>query len=162
MFLVDAAPHKAWVWQLVFIGAYLQAKACSHVFVHMPAIYGQLFPEFVKFCGRSLHLLKSMYGMMYSGKYWFEELQDWLQENGYVQCSSCLALFVKEDGKGSIIKLLDYIDDMIYFSNLEDMLNTFKSSLAAHFNVEFMGHVHWYLSCRICQDMDFSITIDQS
>ena len=50
----------------------------------MPAIYGVLFPEYKKYCGTPVHLLKPMYGMTLSGKYWYQELNDYLTEIGFL------------------------------------------------------------------------------
>jgi hypothetical protein len=68
MFLAHASRTKARVKQLDFVGAFLQAKTRSRVFVSIPAIYGVLFPEYKEYCGRPVHLAKSMYGMSLSGK----------------------------------------------------------------------------------------------
>ena len=62
-FLADAAKHKARVHQLYFIGAFLQAKVNNKVFVKLDIINTYYFPEYAKYFGRSLRLLKSMYGM---------------------------------------------------------------------------------------------------
>jgi len=46
MFLAHASRVKTRVKQLDFVGAFLQAKTRSRVFVSIPAIYGVLFPEY--------------------------------------------------------------------------------------------------------------------
>ena len=66
--LIDAAKHKARVHQLDFIGLFLQAKVNNIVFVKLDVRYTDYFPEYVKYFGRALRLLKSMYGMNNSGK----------------------------------------------------------------------------------------------
>jgi hypothetical protein len=60
MFLADASRHKARVRQLDFIGAFLQAKVHSRVFICMPASYCEIWPEFKPYCGVPVHLAKSM------------------------------------------------------------------------------------------------------
>ena len=47
-FLVDATKHKAIVYQLYFIGAFLQAKAKNRVFVQLDSRYTYDFPEYSK------------------------------------------------------------------------------------------------------------------
>jgi len=83
MFLAHASCTKARVKQLDFVGAFLQAKKRSRVFVSIPQIYGILFPEYKEFCGRPVRPAKSMCGMTLSGKYWFLDLQDYLIELGF-------------------------------------------------------------------------------
>ena len=74
-FLVDSAKHKSRVYQLDFIGAFLQAKANNRVFVKLDIRYTDYFPEYAQYFGRYLRLLKSMYGMTNSGKLFADELK---------------------------------------------------------------------------------------
>ena len=67
-FLEDAAKHKARVHQLYFIGAFLQAKVNNRDFVKLYIRYTDYFPEYAKYFGRALRLLKFMYGMNNSGE----------------------------------------------------------------------------------------------
>ena len=73
-FLTDEAKHKARVHQLYFIGTLLQAKVENRVFFKLDIRYTDYFPEYAKYFGRSLRLLKSMYGMINSGKLFADEL----------------------------------------------------------------------------------------
>ena len=75
-FLADAAKHKAIVHQLDFIGAFLQANVKNRVFVKFDMRYATYFTEYTQYFGRSLKLLKSMYGMTNSGKLFADELID--------------------------------------------------------------------------------------
>ena len=73
-FPADAAKHRARVHQLDFVGAFLQAKVKNRVFVKLDIRYTDYFPEYEKYFGRSLILLKSMYGMTNSGELFSDEL----------------------------------------------------------------------------------------
>ena len=73
-FLADAAKHKARFSQLDFIGAFLQAKVKNRVFVKLDIRYTDYFPEYAKYFGRALRLLKSMYGMTNPGKLFADDL----------------------------------------------------------------------------------------
>ena len=84
-FLADTAKHKARVHQLYFIGAFLQAKVNNRAFVKLDLRYTYYFPEYSKYFGRALRLLKYMYGMINSGKLFANELTEWLLEEGFIQ-----------------------------------------------------------------------------
>ena len=75
-FLADAAKHKARVHQLDFIEAFLQAKVKNRVFIKLDMRYTDYFPEYEKYFGRALRLLKFMYGMINSdlGKWFVDNL----------------------------------------------------------------------------------------
>ena len=70
----DAAKHKARVHQLDFIGLFLQAKVKNRVFVKLDIRYTYYYPEYAKYFGRALRLLKPMYGMTNYGKLFADEL----------------------------------------------------------------------------------------
>jgi hypothetical protein len=67
MFLAHAARLKARVKQLDFVGAFLQAKMRTRMFVTIPKIYAVLFPEYSQYCGIPVRLRMSMYGTMLCG-----------------------------------------------------------------------------------------------
>ena len=76
-----------------------------------------------------------------------------------MQSKTCACFFWKKFIHGSTIKLLDYIDDMVYFGTSDLTLKSFWYSLSSHFDVEFLGQAHWYLSTHINQDHEFNITL---
>ena len=73
-FLADAVKHKARVYQLDFIGAFLQANVKNRVFVKLNMRYAAYFSEYTQYFGMALKLLKSVYGMTNSGKLFDDEL----------------------------------------------------------------------------------------
>ena len=73
-YLSDATKHKARVHKLYFIGALLQAKVKNRVFIKLDSRYTDYFPEYSKFFGRALRLLKSMCGITNSGNLFSDEL----------------------------------------------------------------------------------------
>ena len=77
-FLADATKKKARVHQLYFIVAFLQAKVKKRVFVKLDIRYTEYFPEYAQYFGRAFRLLNSMYGMTNSGKFFADELTEWL------------------------------------------------------------------------------------
>jgi len=162
MFLADAARLKVRVRQLDFIGAYLQSKARGRIFVRTPAVYGELWPEFRAYSGVPLRLLKSMYGMTQSDKNWYLELHEYLISAGFVQSSVIKCFYSKGFPDRSIVKVLDYVDDMLYYGTSAETLKRFETELKARFDLDLMGQAQWYLATRITQHANFDITVDQS
>ena len=79
-FLEDGTKHKSRVRQLAFIREFLQEKVKNRVFVELDSIYTDWFPEYAKYFGRALILLKSMYGMTNLGSYLLT-----IYHNGYLK-----------------------------------------------------------------------------
>ena len=100
--------------------------------------------------------------MTYSSKYWFQELREWLIAEGFVQSKVHPCFFCKEYEDKSVVKLLDYVDDRLYFSTSNASIKTFKEHLSECFDVEVLGQEHWYLLTCITQEQIFNITVDQS
>ena len=107
-----------------------------------------------------------MYGMAYSGKWWYLELLTYLvsKEAGFVQSESDQALFIKQESDMSLTKILVYSDDCLYFNskNNEGEIKEFEKQVGLRFDVEFKGLAHWFLSMRISRDQFRNYTIDQS
>jgi transposase InsO family protein len=162
MFLAHAARLKVRVKQLDFVGAFLQAKMCSRIFVTIPQIFGVLFPEYSEYCGKPVRLGMSMYGTTLSGKYWYLELQEYLLEIGFKASENMQCLFIQHNNDGSKIYLLYYMDNMLYYGTDCAGIKQFEELLKQRFSVELMGQAHWYLATRINQLSNFDIELDQS
>ena len=162
-FIAVAASLGEDLWLLDFVGAFLQAPMRSRVFVKLLAVFSELFPEFKQYCGRPLLLNKSMYGQCVSGQYWYEELTDYLvQEEGFTQSAHAPTLYTKCFDDGSCIWLLNYVDDMLYFSTSSTTRKTFEQRLQKRFDLELKGKANWYLSMQITQLENKDKIIDQN
>lgn len=130
-------------------------------YVTILAIFGNRFPEFKAFCGKPVHLAKSMYGMTLSGKYWWMDLLEFILSLGFTSSKSipCLLILTTKDGS---IYVLNYIDDMLYFGTCEPDVTKFEEALKKCFNLELMGYAHWYLATHINQLANYDIELDQS
>ena len=153
-FLADAVKYKARVHQLYFIGKFLQAKVNNRVFVKLDIRYTDYFPEYAKYFGRALRLLKSMYGMTNSGKFFADELTECLLEAGFIQSQFQMSIYYKYAPDGSKIVVLSYVDDCVYWYTNEDYGKWFLDTLGKRFHVKFLGYAHWFMSIKIYQLKD--------
>ena len=150
-FLADAAKHKARVHQLDFIGAFLQKKVKNRVFVKLDMRYADYFPQYAQYFGRALKLLKSMYGMINSGKLFADELTEWLIEEDFMQSQCEMSIYYKYAPDGSKIVVLYYVDDVVYWYTNEDLGKWFIDNLGKRLHVNFLGFAHWFMSIGISQ-----------
>jgi hypothetical protein len=160
MFLAHASRIKARVKQLDFVGAFLQAKMRTRMFVTIPKIYGILFPEHAEYCGIPVRLAMSMYGTPLCGKYWYLDLTDYLLEIGFKPSKCMRYLFIYTGLDGVRIYVLNYVDDMLYYCKVAAKLKDFEEKLRARFNLELIGQAHWYLGTRINQLANYDIELD--
>ena len=99
----------------------MQAKVKNRVFVKLDIRYTDYFPEYAKYFGRALRLLKSMYGMTNSGKLFADKLTLWLLEAGFIQSQFKMSIYYKYAPDGSRIFVLSYVDDCVYWYTNEDI-----------------------------------------
>ena len=57
-------------------------------------------------------------------------------------------------------KLINYMDDALYYASSDKVREDFEISLKNRFNLTLLGEAKWYLGMRIKQDKDF-ISLDQ-
>ena len=55
--MADAAKHKERVYQLYFIGVFLQVNVKNRVFVKLDSRYADYFPEYSNYLGRSFEMI---------------------------------------------------------------------------------------------------------
>ena len=124
--------------------------------------YTDYFPEYAQYFGRALILLKSMYGMTNYGKLFADELTEWLLEAGFIQSQWQMSIYYKYAPDGSKIVVLSYVDDCVYWYTNEDLGKCLFDTLGNRLHVNFLGYAHWFMSIRISQLKDHSISLDQA
>ena len=105
-FLADGAKNKARVYQLDFIGAFLQAKVKNIVFVKLDIRYTDCFPEYAKYFGIALRFLNSMYRMTKYRKLFSDELKEYLLEASFIPSQCQMYIYYKYAPYGSKIVVL--------------------------------------------------------
>ena len=58
--------------------------------------------------------------------------------------------------------VLYYVDDCVYWYTNENIEKLFVDTLGKIFHVNFLGFAHWFMSIRISQLKDHSISVDQA
>ena len=103
-----------------------------------------------------------MYGMTNSRKLFADKLKEWLLEAGFIQSQCQMSIYYKYAPDGSKIVVLSYVDDYVYWYTNEDLGKQFADTLGKRFHVNFLGYAHWFMSIRIFQMKDHSISVDQA
>ena len=100
-------------------------------------------------------------GQIFSGKAWYDNLDTYLRSDLGFQRSmveGCLYIYRNQD---QWIKLINYVDDALYYFDSEETKATFENKLKNKFNLTLMGTAKWYLGIRITQNED-TVYLDQS
>ena len=106
-------------------------------------------------------LRKGMYGGTLSGKWWNQDLTEWLLSQDFQQSYYDATYFVKYYPDGSYIRLIFHVDDMLYFGNNDEIERTFESAIKGRFQINVLGKAHWFLQMRIHHHANGSVSLDQ-
>ena len=105
--------------------------------------------------------MKSMYGMTNSGKLFSDEFIEWLLEAVFIQYQCQISIYYKYTPDGTYIVVLSYVDDFVYWYTSEALGGGIVDTLGKIFHVKFLGYSHWFMSIRIPQMKDHSISVYQ-
>ena len=73
-----------------------------------------------------------------------------------------MSIYYKYAPDGSNIVVLSCVDDCVYWYTNEELGKWFVDTLRNRFHVNFLGFAHWFISIRIYQLKDHSISVDQA
>ena len=73
-----------------------------------------------------------------------------------------MSIYYKYATYGTQIFVLSYVDDCVYWYTSEALGKWFVDTLGKIFHVKFLGYAHWFMSIRISQMKDHSISVDQA
>jgi hypothetical protein len=96
--------------------------------------------------GTYWRLLSSLYGLHRAPKLWYDRLSSHLRSMGLQQSITSPCIFIGNliEG-GPPIYIGIYVDDIIYFSNSDNVEKRFESLLSGIGSVDFMGQVSHFL-----------------
>jgi hypothetical protein len=122
--------------------AFVQSSipADEHYFVRPPKGCPKSSP------GTYWRLLRSLYGLRRAPKLWYDHLSSHLRSMGLRQSTTSPCIFIGNliEG-GPPIYVGIYVDDIIYFSNSDDVEKRFESLLSGIGSIDFMGQVSHFL-----------------
>ena len=137
--IADAAQNRTAVYQLDFIQAFIQSETKKRMFVLLDKEYENFCPKLAGHLGRPLLLKKCLYGADFSGKRWYDTLDQFLTNDmNFVRSRVEGCLYVLRQGN-NWIKLINYVDDALYYSNNEGFRENFERKLKRRFNLSLLG-----------------------
>ena len=124
--------------------------------------YADYFPEYSGYFGRGLRLIKSMYIMNNSGMLFADDLTEWFLEAGFIQSQYHMSIYYKNASDGTKIVVLSYVNDCLYWYASKSLGKCFAETLGNRFHVNFLVFENWFMSIRISQMKDHSISVYQT
>ena len=123
-------------------------------------LHGELKEEIYMDCpeglehneGECLLLIKTLYGLVQSGRYFYKKLIEVLKSIGFTQSLADPCLLMKRDVNG-IVYLALWVDD-IYAQGHKDALDKLEEDLKKHFQIKVETTLKDYLSCEVIFDKE--------
>lgn len=98
-------------------------------------------------------LKKALYGLRQAPRAWYSRIEGYFVREGFKKCYCEHTLFVKTEGENCLIVSL-YVDDIIYTSNSDVMIEKFKASMKEEFSMIDLGKMKYFLGVEVIQDED--------
>ena len=80
----------------------------------------------------------------------------------FIQSQCQMSIYYKYAPDGSNIIVLSYVDECVDWYTYEALGKCFVDTLGKRFHVKFSGYANWFMSIRIYQMKDRSISVDQA
>ena len=100
--------------------------------------------------------------MTNSGKLFADELTEWLLEAGFVQYQCQMSIYYNYATDGTRIVVLSHVDDCVYWYIHEAIGKWFVDTLGKILHLNFLEYSRRFMSIRISQEKDNSISVDQA
>lgn len=141
------AAQRGWiVFQLDVKSAFLHGELSEDVYVDQPLGYIKEGEE-----DKVYKLKKALYGLRQAPRAWYSKIEGYFAESGFEKCSYEHTLFVKVEGKGKILIVSLYVDDLIFTGNDCVMIENFKKSMMHKFEMTDLGEMKYFLGVEVKQ-----------
>ncbi|MBW0521595.1 hypothetical protein O181_061310 [Austropuccinia psidii MF-1] len=100
--------------------------------------------------GTCLNLVKSLYDLKQSPRFWYRKLTDVFQELKFKASSAYPCVFVNWEGAIPLMVFL-HVDDMIIGGDIKS-IKIFKENIQAHFKMEDLGEIRYALGTKVSWD----------
>eukprot|EP00253_Pinus_taeda_P035760 PITA_35760 len=141
-----AAQNKWEVYQMDVKLAFLNGVLMEEVYIEQPLGYEKNGQKH-KVC----KLKKALYGLKQASRAWYNRIDSYLLENGFDKCEGGPTVYIKEkDGKLLIVVL--YVDDVIFTSNDDYLIENFKAVMKEEFEMTDMGLLRYFLGIEVDQN----------
>ena len=95
-------------------------------------------------------LKKALYGLKQAPRAWYERLTGFLVDGGYIRGSVDKTLFFMEKQKDIIVVQI-YVDDIIFGSTSQSMVDEFVKNMTQEFEMSMCGELKYFLGLQIDQ-----------
>nr|GEV73397.1 putative RNA-directed DNA polymerase [Tanacetum cinerariifolium] len=139
--MLALAAQKGWsIYQMDVKSAFLHGTLQEDVYVQQPQGYVVKNDEH-----KVYKLQKALYGLKQAPKAWYSRIEAYFINDGFTKSKNEHTLFIKEKAGEKQLFVNVYVDDLIFTGNDEKMMEEFKSSMKAEFEMTDLGKMRYFL-----------------
>ena len=154
--LALSAIENFFLKQMDVKAAYLHPKIDKEVYLEQPKGFEKLDSNGNKLVCK---LKKSIYGLKQAAKNWYQELSNFLIQQGFERSKHDYCLFLKNKENGKLY-VLTWVDDLVIAGKSQNEIDKLKNSLESKFKMDDRGDLEWFLGMRILKT-EKGITLNQ-
>ena len=151
-----AAKLNLKLWQIDFIGAYLNSLTKEDIYMKQPE--GFIEPGYEEYVCKLVH---TIYGTMQGAHDWYETLRKTYIDLGYTASNAdpCVRI-KKENGNYTITDT--YTDDIFGASNNDEEVKQRKDEIGKVWEIKDVGENEYFLGMRVQQDLNLGTINDHT
>nr|GEU37117.1 retrovirus-related Pol polyprotein from transposon TNT 1-94 [Tanacetum cinerariifolium] len=148
LFLAYASFMGIVVYQMDVKSAFLYGTIKEEVYVCQPPGF-----EYPNYHDKVYKVVKALYGLHQAPRACYENLANYLLENGFHRGKIDQTLFIKKQ-KGDILPVQLYVDDIIFGYTNKDLCKAFEKLMKDKFQMSSMGELTFFLGLQVKQKPD--------
>jgi hypothetical protein len=94
-------------------------------------------------------LKKTLYGLKQAPRSWYEKIDSFFLQQGFMRSKSDPNLYTKFDEQGYIVLIFLYVDDLIITGNAGKLIDEIKEQLSQVFEMKDLGELHYCLGLEV-------------
>lgn len=125
---------------------FLNGEIQEEIYVAQPEGYAVEGKEYLVY-----RLRKALYGHKQAPRAWYNKVDKHFREHGYIRSETEHTLYRKvHEGKDYILISL-YVDDIVYTSSSQALINEFKAEMMGTFDMSDLGLMSYFLGLEVHQ-----------
>ena len=146
MFLALSSFQKFKVYQMDVKSAFLNRDSEEEVYIEQ--LEGFILGNDAKLVCK---LRKALYGLKQAPRAWYYHLDKYLHQQAFSKGSADSNLYTKID-TGKLVIIVVYVDDIIFRSNEESMIQNFALVMQQEFEMSLLGELTYFLGLQVQQN----------
>lgn len=126
--------------------AFLNGVLQEEVYVEQPVGY-----EVKGSKGKVLKLKKALYGLRQAPRAWYARIDAYLLQQGFVRSVNEHTLYKRLDEENNVLLMSIYVDDIVYMSSSQRMVQVFKEEMQETFEMTDLGILNHFLGIEVRQ-----------